>query len=172
MKLNRPRYALIVLLLLTALETLSPPSPFIQPVTGATRRDWNPHTFWYSPWGPSGVHKGIDIFTRRGAPVVAAQSGLVLYSGQLALGGNVVLTLTPRGWLHYYAHLDSLRAESWHWLPAGAPVGAVGATGNAAGKPTHLHYAVVTLAPRPWEIRWAPEGWWRMFYRDPGAMLP
>jgi murein DD-endopeptidase MepM/ murein hydrolase activator NlpD len=171
MKLTRPRYALILLLLLTALETLTPPSTFIQPVTGATRRDWHPRTFWYSPWGRSGVHKGIGIFARHGTPVVAAQSGLVLYSGQLALSGNVVLTLTPRGWLHYHAHLDAIRAEPGQWLPAGAPVGTVGASGNAAGKPAHLHYSVITLAPRPWETRWAPEGWRRMFYRDPGALL-
>ena len=32
------------------------------PVAGASARDWNPRTFWFEPWGRSGVHKGIDIF--------------------------------------------------------------------------------------------------------------
>lgn len=37
------------------------------PVAGATARDWNPQSFWFEPWGASGVHKGIDIFGKKGA---------------------------------------------------------------------------------------------------------
>ncbi|MFA5083657.1 MAG: M23 family metallopeptidase [Hydrogenophilaceae bacterium] len=176
MKRSKTRYAAIsvtaLIVLLAAIEPLIPPGRFSQPVTGTTRRDWNPHTFWYAPWGRSGVHKGIDIFARRGTQVTVAQSGLVLYSGEFAQGGNVVLILTPRGWLHYYAHLDRLRAPPGRWLASGDPVGSVGASGNAAGKAPHLHYSVLTLIPRPWDVRQAPHGWKRMFYRDPGALLP
>lgn len=83
----------------------------------------------------------------------------------------MVLVLTPRGWLHYYAHLDSIQTRPGAWVVPGEPIGGVGATGNAAGMPPHLHYAVLTLVPRPWDIRWAPQGWKRMFYRDPGGLL-
>ncbi|AWQ85141.1 hypothetical protein CSC33_4941 [Pseudomonas aeruginosa] len=69
----------IVLGLLIAWAVL-PEWPRI-PVEGASARDWNPRTFWFEPWGRSGVHKGIDIFARSGTPVRSASYGLVLYRG-------------------------------------------------------------------------------------------
>jgi peptidoglycan LD-endopeptidase LytH len=63
------------------------------PVLGATKNDWNPASFWYEPWGASGVHKGVDIFAPVGQPVIAPVSGVVLYHGTLGIGGNVVLML-------------------------------------------------------------------------------
>ena len=170
--MTKPRLLLFALLAAALVEALSPASPFTQPVSGASRRDWHEESFWFAPWGISGVHKGIDIFARRGTTVMAAQPGLVLYRGTIEQGGKVVLVLTPRGWLHYYAHLDSIMTKPGAWVVPGEPIGEVGDTGNAAGKPTHLHYAVLTLVPRPWDIRWAPQGWKRMFYRDPGQLLP
>jgi hypothetical protein len=29
------------------------------PVAGASARDWNPKSFWFEPWGTSGVHKSL-----------------------------------------------------------------------------------------------------------------
>ena len=160
------------LLLAAAVEVIVPPAPLTQPVLGASRSDWNPQTFWFSPWGKSGVHKGIDIFAARGETVMAAQAGVVLWNGEIAQGGKVILVLTPRGWLHYYAHLNRFQTKPGAWVVAGEPIGEVGVSGNAAGKPAHLHYSVLTLVPRPWQMRWVPQGWKRAFYRDPGALLP
>ena len=50
---------------------LIPENPVI-PVQGASARDWNHLSFWYSPWGKSGMHKGFDIFSPLGTPVVAS----------------------------------------------------------------------------------------------------
>ncbi len=159
-------------LLLALIETLAPAGRFVQPVAGASRHDWNPASFWHGHWGASGVHKGIDIFAHTGTPVVAAQPGLVLYTGQIALGGNVALVITPRGWLHYYAHLNRIDTQQGRWLNASESVGTVGTTGDAVGRPAHLHYSVVTLIPRPWEFRLGEQGWKRMFYRNPDRLLP
>ena len=125
----------IVLGLLIAWAVL-PEWPRI-PVEGASARDWNPRTFWFEPWGRSGVHKGIDIFARSGTPVRSASYGLVLYRGEIALGGKVVLVLAPKWRLHYYAHLDSLDAYPGQPVLAGSRLGTVGTTGNAAGTPPH-----------------------------------
>ncbi|WP_049313314.1 M23 family metallopeptidase, partial [Pseudomonas aeruginosa] len=113
----------IVLGLLIAWAVL-PEWPRI-PVEGASARDWNPRTFWFEPWGRSGVHKGIDIFARSGTPVRSASYGLVLYRGEIALGGKVVLVLAPKWRLHYYAHLDSLDAYPGQPVLAGSRLGAV-----------------------------------------------
>lgn len=169
--MKRVRRLWPAVLLLVLIETLAPAGRFVQPVAGAARRDWNPASFWHGNWGASGVHKGIDIFARTGTPVVAAQSGLVLYTGEISLGGNVALLITPRGWLHYYAHLNRIDARQGRWLAAGAPVGTVGATGDAVGRPAHLHYSVLTLIPRPWDIHLGEQGWKRMFYRNPDHLI-
>ncbi|HET8707045.1 MAG TPA: M23 family peptidase, partial [Pseudomonadales bacterium] len=53
----------------------------------------------------------------------------------------------------------------------GKEIGKVGATGNAAGKPPHLHYAVISLLPYPWKIEGAIEGWKKMFYLNPSELI-
>lgn len=138
------------------------------PVVGASKGDWHPDTFWSHPWGRSGVHKGVDIFAIKGTPVVASSAGIVLFRGELARGGKVVLMLGPKWRLHYYAHLDQTVGNSL-WLDAGEQLGAVGDTGNAAGKPPHLHYSLVSLLPLIWKADGAPQGWKKMFYLDPLA---
>ena len=141
------------------------------PVEGATKADWNRFSFWCSPWGASGVHKGIDIFAREGTPVRAATGGVVLFAGTLPLGGNAVCVLGPKWRVHYYAHMESIGVRVWRGLGAGDEVGRVGRTGNAAATPPHLHYAIVTPVPYPWEVRGGAQGWKRMFYLDPDARL-
>lgn len=160
----------IVLGLLIAWAVL-PEWPRI-PVEGASARDWNPRTFWFEPWGRSGVHKGIDIFARSGTPVRSASYGLVLYRGEIALGGKVVLVLAPKWRLHYYAHLDSLDTYPGQPVLTGSRLGTVGTTGNARGKPAHLHYAIITLLPYPWLADASTQGWKKMFYLDPNTVLP
>ena len=149
---------------------LIPNKPVI-PVTGATAADWHPDSFWYEPWGVSGVHKGIDIFGTREQDVVASTGGVVLFRGSVARGGNVVVVLGPRWRVHYYAHLGDLDSSAGRFVSSGARLGSVGDSGNALGKQPHLHYAIVTLIPYPWRITTDTQGWKRMFYLDPGEQL-
>lgn len=146
-----------------------PEAPRI-PVAGATSKDWNPKSFWYAPWGISGVHKGIDVFAPQGRHVVSAVPGVVLYQGHLGIGGNVVAVLGPKWRVHYYAHLADAD-PSPRFLAKGAVLGLVGTSGNAAGKPPHLHYAVMSLVPLPWRFSSETQGWKKMFFLDPGALL-
>jgi len=46
-------------------------------VLGATPKDWNHATFWYEPWGKSGVHKGIDIFGKKKRMLLHRLMGLL-----------------------------------------------------------------------------------------------
>lgn len=142
------------------------------PVEGASARDWNPQTFWFEPWGRSGVHKGIDIFAKLGTPVRATSYGVVLFRGEIQQGGKVVLVLGPKWRLHYYAHLHSIDVYPGQPLLTGSLLGSVGDTGNARGKPAHLHYSLVSLLPLPWRADDSTQGWKKMFYLDPNAILP
>jgi murein DD-endopeptidase MepM/ murein hydrolase activator NlpD len=142
------------------------------PVAGARPADWNPHSFWHYPWGRSIVHKGIDIFAREGAPALAATGGLTLYAGEVARGGRVVLLLGPKWRLHYYAHLQRVDVGTWRLVRSGEGIGTVGSTGNAHGKPPHLHYSIMSLLPVPSNYGFGmPLGWLRMFYIDPHDFL-
>lgn len=141
------------------------------PVKDAGTQSWNHETFWYHPWGKSGVHKGIDIFAKMDTPVIAATGGIVLYNGTMGQGGNVVLMWGPKWQLHYYAHLSSSSVSMLSYHARGDVIGAVGDTGNAKGKSPHLHYTIVTLIPYPWRADSDPQGWKKIVFLDPGAML-
>ncbi len=147
------------------------PEGLRMPVAGATASDWNHETFWYEPWGPSGVHKGIDIFGSLRTPVTSATLGLVVYAGDLGRGGRVVMVLGPKWRLHYYAHLDQIDARPGQILTAGAGIGKLGDSGNAAGKPPHLHYSILTAIPYPWRYSSGTQGWLRMFFLNPHEKL-
>jgi murein DD-endopeptidase MepM/ murein hydrolase activator NlpD len=142
------------------------------PVLGATAKDWNPQAFWYYPWGRSGVHKGIDIFAKEGTSVVAATEGVTVFTGNIAMGGNVVLVLGAKWRLYYYAHLQTISGSAGQWLNGGEPLGTVGTTGNAQGKPPHLHFSIVSLLPIFSQYDPSlPQAWKRLFYVDPVAYL-
>lgn len=167
---RRLRRVAAALLTVVALGLLLPEHAVI-PVHGAGPRDWNAQSFWYEPWGASGVHKGIDIFAPRGRDAVSATYGLVVFRGELARGGTVVLALGPKWRLHYYAHLDTARVGAFALLTPGSAIGTVGDSGNAAGKPPHLHYAVLSLLPLPWRATAQTQGWKRMFFLDPAGIV-
>lgn len=157
---------LVCILLVAAI----PPSVQM-PVKGAGRGDYDQQAFWAYPWGKSITHKGVDIFASRGTVVNPAEAGMVVYTGKFALGGNVVLVLSA-GWrLHYYAHLDTIDTQTGSWVGKKSSIGKVGNTGNAAGKPAHLHYSIQNCLPHWWLIDSGIQGWKRMFYVNPIPLL-
>lgn len=167
---RRLRNLFLTVLVVTAIGLLIP-EHWQLPVQGADRRSYDQRSYWYHPWGESVTHKGVDIFAKAGTPVTSATSGLVVYAGERGRGGKVVLVLGPKWRLHYFAHLKDIGTSTGTWVSAGEVIGTVGNTGNAAGKPAHLHYTIMTLVPHPWKARNGPHGWRRMWYLDPTPLL-
>lgn len=147
------------------------PNSQIIPVRDATTADWNHDTFWFHPWGRSGVHKGIDIFAAEGTDVVASTGGIVLGSGNGSMAGEYLTVLGPKWRVHYYAHLSRRDVSPGMFVRQGDVIGAVGSTGNAQGKPPHLHYAIVSAIPYPWKMTLEPQGWKRMVFLSPHEAL-
>ena len=118
------------------------------PVEGAGRPDIQ--SLFLAPRdGGQRDHHGVDIFARRGTPVVAAADGIVTSVGTNTLGGKVVWVVRPlRGERHYYAHLDEQLVAAGTRVVTGDVVGTVGNTGNARGGPPHLHFGIYG-APGP-----------------------
>ena len=143
------------------------PQNLKMPVVGAGQHSYNHKTFWYEGWGSSVVHKGVDVFAKKGTPIKSSTLGLVLAAGEVGKGGKFVLILGPKWRLHYYAHLDEIRTSKFSLVTQNTEIGTVGNTGNAKTTPAHLHYSIVTMIPYPWRIDGAPIGWQKMFYLNP-----
>ncbi|MGB5436719.1 MAG: M23 family metallopeptidase [Maribacter sp.] len=144
----------------------------IIPVKDATTKSWAVDSFWAYPWGTSITHKGIDIFAPRGTAVVASTYGIVVYTYEGGKGGKSVMVLGPKWRFHYYAHLDSYDASAFQPVKIGTVLGIVGDTGNAKGKPPHLHYAITSPFPYPQRHdSESVQGWKKMFYLNPDKWL-
>ncbi|MDH3291931.1 MAG: peptidoglycan DD-metalloendopeptidase family protein [Gemmatimonadota bacterium] len=87
-------------------------------------------------------HEGLDIFARRGTPVLAAASGYVRSTRPNNLGGNVIWLRDEMERTHYYAHLDSVVVFRGLAVEVGDTIGFVGNSGNARTTPPHLHFGV------------------------------
>ena len=143
------------------------PQNLKMPVVGADDNSYNHETFWYEGWGSSIVHKGIDVFAKKGTSVHSATWGIVIMATEYGKGGKFVLTLGPKWRLHYYAHLDEIKTKRFAFVTKDTEIGTVGNTGNAINTPAHLHYGIGTLVLYPWRIDRAPLGWQKMFYLNP-----
>lgn len=99
-------------------------------------------------------HHGIDIFAKRGTPVVAAASGVVNRVNETNIGGKVVWLRDTFGNSLYYAHLDSQAVSSGMRVDVGDTLGFVGNTGNARTTPPHLHFGVYRRGEGPVDPFW------------------
>jgi murein DD-endopeptidase MepM/ murein hydrolase activator NlpD len=88
-------------------------------------------------------HEGIDIFARKGTPVVAICDGIIVSKGNTPRGGKVLwLQSTTHPMTVYYAHLDQQKAKIGQFVRKGQVIGTVGNTGNARYTPAHLHFGI------------------------------
>ncbi len=112
------------------------------PVHGVAARDIAA-TFG-APRGNDCQHAGVDIFARRGTPVLSSTRGVITAIRDSGLGGRQVWVLGPGMERYYYAHLDDWAPglASGDVVAAGTRLGTVGTTGNAKGTPPHLHFGI------------------------------
>lgn len=101
---------------------------------------------WHGARSEGRKHEGIDIFAKRGTPVLSSTEGIVTQVGTNRLGGLVVWVMGPGRQRHYYAHLDRYSdVQAGMRIEAGRVLGYVGNSGNAQGTPPHLHYGVYDM---------------------------
>ncbi|WP_299823279.1 M23 family metallopeptidase [uncultured Pontibacter sp.] len=112
------------------------------PVEGKTSR--NISSIWGDPRDNGArSHEGIDIFAKRGTPVLASSAGIVSRVNTTPRGGKVVwLADYNRRQNLYYAHLDSQAVTAGQRIQTGDTIGFIGNTGNAKGTNPHLHFGI------------------------------
>jgi murein DD-endopeptidase MepM/ murein hydrolase activator NlpD len=102
-------------------------------------------------------HLGIDIAAGEGAPIYAADSGVVVFSGWSTGGyGNTIVIDHGNGYQTLYGHLSSTAARCGQSVSQGATIGYSGSTGNSTG--AHLHFEVRYQGGfvSPWYVLPAP----------------
>jgi len=113
-------------------------TPSIWPTKG-----WLSSSFGYraSPFTQEReFHKGIDISTRTGAPIVASADGVVSFAGWDRGYGRVIIIKHSQGFKTKYAHLKKSLVKKGQHVKRGETIGLVGASGRTTGP--HLHYEV------------------------------
>jgi murein DD-endopeptidase MepM/ murein hydrolase activator NlpD len=87
-----------------------------------------------------GLHNdGINISTRRGTPVRAADNGVVAYAGNELRGfGNLLLIKHSGGWVTAYAHNETLLVKRGQRIKKGQPVARVGSSGTVNSPQLHF----------------------------------
>lgn len=95
-----------------------------------------------SPFGGGSrrFHKGIDITSRTGTPIVAPAQGEVTMSGPDGAYGNSVEINHGSGIVTKYAHMQRCAVQQHQWVKRGEVIGYVGSSGRTTGP--HLHYEV------------------------------
>lgn len=113
-------------------------TPSLRPVDG-----WISSDFGYrvSPFtGRKEIHKGLDIATRQGTPIIAPADGLITYSANKWLMGNMVAIDHGFGMVTRYGHIHKFVKHKGDHVKRGDVIALVGNTGRSTGP--HLHYEV------------------------------
>lgn len=89
-------------------------------------------------WGT--YHRGVDIGAPHGTPVIAADSGMVIFAGWNGGYGNLVKIAHGSNMQTWYAHLSEFAVSTGQEVKKGDVIGYVGSTGRSTGP--HLHFEV------------------------------
>ena len=97
---------------------------------------WRTHPIF----GTTKYHSGMDIAVDYGTPIMAADSGTVIYSGWLGGYGYAVMIDHGSGLVTLYAHNQSLNVYEGQYVTKGTSIAYAGSTGYSTGP--HCHFEV------------------------------
>lgn len=85
-------------------------------------------------------HSGLDIDGDTGDPIIAANRGEVVFSGELVRTGKTVIIDHGMELFSSYLHMSELNVQEGDFVEKGALIGKVGSTGFSTGP--HLHWSI------------------------------
>jgi murein DD-endopeptidase MepM/ murein hydrolase activator NlpD len=121
------------------------------------------------------VHLGFDLAVTQRIPVLAANTGVVVYAADLGIYGNCVIVDHGLGVQSLYAHLSSIEVREGDRVQKGHVLGRSGMTGLAGGD--HLHFTMLVngQAVNPvewWDPKWMQDRVLRKIAEAGGSRVP
>jgi hypothetical protein len=99
------------------------------------------------------IHLGFDLSATANVPILASNTGRVIWADYLGIYGNCVIVDHGMGLQSLYAHLSSISVRTGDTVAMDDELGRSGTTGLAGGD--HLHFAILLHG---WPI--TPMEWW------------
>ncbi|HEY9618370.1 MAG TPA: M23 family metallopeptidase [Microcoleaceae cyanobacterium] len=132
---------------------------FLRPNQGEITTIYGVQRYYNGKFAQDYYHRGVDYAGGYGSPVIAPAAGRVALVGREAQGfkinGNVVGIDHGQGVVSIFLHLSRINVKEGDMVNAGQVIGAVGATGAAAGP--HLHWGLYvqgqSVDPVPWRTK-------------------
>jgi murein DD-endopeptidase MepM/ murein hydrolase activator NlpD len=103
------------------------------------------------------VHLGIDLASNERAPIQAANTGKIIFTGYLGIYGNTIIIDHGQGIFSLYAHLSSVKVAPGQMVEKGMVLGCSGSTGLAGGD--HLHFSMLVGGTFVNPVEWWDEHW-------------
>ena len=102
-------------------------------------------------------HLGVDLASLAHSPVPAANSGIVVFTGELGIYGQSVILDHGFGLFSMYSHLSRITAQKGERVAKDAVIGNTGSTGLAGGD--HLHFSVLVQNTFVDPVEWWDPHW-------------
>lgn len=103
------------------------------------------------------THLGLDLASLAMAPIPAANSGRVVFAGNLGIYGQLVILDHGLGLMSLYSHMSEITATVGAEVKKGDTIGRTGTTGMAGGD--HLHFGMLVSGIQVQPIEWLDPHW-------------
>jgi murein DD-endopeptidase MepM/ murein hydrolase activator NlpD len=114
---------------------------------GCISQGFGCNSYWFEQYEPScpyphRIHTGIDIAAPWGAPIIAADTGIIYFYPGYYGYGNYIIIIHGHGYTTLYGHLSSFARglHSGQIIARGSLIAYEGSTGNSTGP--HLHFEI------------------------------
>ena len=91
-------------------------------------------------WFLGRSHWGIDIAARKGSPIRAAGSGIIIMADWTPDFGNIVVISHGNGFFTYYGHAMRLLVDQGFHVKKGDAIALLGSSGSSSAP--HLHFEI------------------------------
>jgi len=126
---------------------------------GQTMARFADHRFYF--YKGQGVddkfHLGVDLASLSNAPVLASNSGKVLFADRLGIYGLAIVIDHGQGLASVYGHLSKIDVSPGQAVNKGEAIGLTGDTGLAGGD--HLHFSVMLQGIFVNPVEWWDQRW-------------
>ncbi|MSR89013.1 MAG: M23 family metallopeptidase [Candidatus Margulisbacteria bacterium] len=124
---------------------------FRKPASGKISAEFGAYRI-YNQQKETQRHAGIDIANKINCPVMAANTGKVVFAEALQSHGNTIIIDHGWGILSIYNHLNTILVTQNQTVKIGEKIGLMGSTGISTGPHVHWGMSVqgTRVDPSPW----------------------